>query len=34
VKAAQGMPAGLDLRWTLRGIWNGTRNRPQAVRET
>src|SRR6185312_6742929 len=27
VKAAQGMPAGLDLRRTLRGIWNGTRNR-------
>jgi len=28
------MPAGLDLRRTLRGIWNGIRNRPQAVRET
>jgi len=27
------MPAGLDLRRTLRGIWNSTRNRPQAVRE-
>jgi hypothetical protein len=34
VKAAQRMPADLDLRRTLRAIWNGTRNPPAGVRET
>ena len=28
VKAAQEMPADLDLRRTLRAIWNGTKNPP------
>jgi hypothetical protein len=34
VKAAQGMPAGLDLRRTLRGHLERHQERPQAVRET
>jgi hypothetical protein len=34
VKAAQEMPADLDLRRTLRAIWNGTKNPPAGVRET